>query len=89
MLFGLSCRFKMKRENLLPIEDPSITYSFELPLTAITLTEDLPQRPKDDIIKWLNEVPTGKFKYIFEFGDLWGIAFELENDAVHFRITWL
>lgn len=79
----------MRSENILPNHSDGMSFKFELPLTAQTLTEDMPQRPRQDIIEWLNEVPEGRFQYIFEMGDLWGISFERESDALQFKLTWL
>ena len=78
----------MREENLLPVSDGTL-FKFELPLTLQALTEESPQRPKDEVIAWLNDGTIGKFQYIFDMGDLVGISFEREEDAVQFKITWL
>ncbi|NJO63344.1 MAG: hypothetical protein HC836_35565 [Richelia sp. RM2_1_2] len=79
----------MKSDNILSDNPNDQTFIFQLPLTAQTLTETMPSRPRQDIVDWLSTTPTGKFQYIFELGDLWGISFENEEDAIQFKLTWL
>ncbi len=79
----------MKSEGLITKQYESANCKFKLPLVDQNITDDPPQRPKQEIINWLNEVPAGRFMYIFELGDLWGISFEREDDAVQFKLTWL
>ena len=84
-----SSRFRMRVENLIPVHAESVSFEFKLPLTATILTEDAPHRPLQDIINWLDTSPQARFQWIFQLGDLTGIAFEREDDAVWFKTTWL
>lgn len=80
----------MKSENLLPVATNSDSlFEFRLPLTAQTLTSNLPQIPIAGILHWLDTIPQGRFQYIFDLGDLQGISFEKEEDAIQFKLTWL
>lgn len=89
MMSYINSRYRMRKENLIqthPLLDP---FTYQLPLTSKTLTADTPYQPRQDVVNWLNESLTGKFQYIFDLGDLWGISFEKEEDALLFKMTWL
>jgi hypothetical protein len=64
-------------------------FEFDFPLKRDTLTQENPQIPIPEIVEWLNECPEGRWSYIFDLGDIWGVSFEKEEDAVLFKMRWL
>lgn len=52
------------------------------------MTSTLPQTPLVPVQQWLMSKPTGKWGYVFELGDLWGVGFERKEDADLYRADW-
>ena len=64
-------------------------FKHTVPLTHRTATNESPQQPKKEVAEWLKTFPTGKFKYNVHGSEVESVSFELEDDAVHYRLTWL
>lgn len=88
MFSYISSRFRMIQADIENVENTS-RFEFDFPLKRDTLTQENPQIPIPEIVEWLNECPEGRWSYIFDLGDIWGVSFEKEEDAVLFKMRWL
>jgi hypothetical protein len=88
MFSYISSRFKMCQAEIDNV-DNKLRFAYEFPLARHTLTNEMPPLPLPEVIEWLNECPEGRWSYIFDLGDIWGVSFEKEEDAIHFKMRWL
>lgn len=88
MFSYISSRFRMIQADIENVENTS-RFEFDFPLKRDTLTQENPQIPIPEIVEWLNECPEGRWSYIFDLGDIWGVSFEKEEDVVLFKMRWL
>ena len=98
LLDHIRCRLFHKEPSPPPHLDPMISTGYggpdsprwphEFSFRGDQVTLDLPQFPRKPVQEWLMSKPTGRWGYVFEWGDLWGVGFEQQADADSYLRDW-